>query len=298
MNLFEKILYFLQKEIPEPTPFGWYHLLCIGIMLLFIVILFIRRKKHNDKQLKIVLATYGIIVLVLEILKQLTWSFNYDPVTQLITWDYEWYAFPFQLCTTPVYISLICLFIITALLINYYVILYTKKKIISLDDVKEQNRFDCILILGAGVKNNEPSKLLKDRLDKTIEIYNQNRNIKIIVSGDSQNPSNYDEITVMRNYLINNGVDKDNIFEDKYGISTYDSIYRIKDIVKNKKIIVITQKYHLYRSVYIAREFDLVAVGVSSKEYKYPGQLYRDIREILARIKDYMLVKLKIDSKY
>jgi hypothetical protein len=111
MNLFEKILYFLQKEMPEPTPFGWYHLLCIGIMLLFIVILFIRRKKHNDKQLKIVLATYGIIVLVLEILKQLTWSFNYDPVTQLITWDYEWYAFPFQLCTTPIYISLICLFL-------------------------------------------------------------------------------------------------------------------------------------------------------------------------------------------
>ena len=111
MNLFEKILYFLQKEKPEPTPFGWYHLLCIGIMLLFIVILFIRRKKHNDKQLKIVLATYGIIVLVLEILKQLTWSFNYDPITQLITWDYEWYAFPFQLCTTPIYISLICLFL-------------------------------------------------------------------------------------------------------------------------------------------------------------------------------------------
>lgn len=111
MNLFEKILCFLQKEMPEPTPFGWYHLLCIGIMLLFIVILFIRRKKHNDKQLKIVLATYGIIVLVLEILKQLTWSFNYDPITQLITWDYEWYAFPFQLCTTPIYISLICLFL-------------------------------------------------------------------------------------------------------------------------------------------------------------------------------------------
>lgn len=111
MNIFEKILYLLQKEMPEPTPFGWYHLLCIGIMIFLIVILFLRRKKHNEKQLKIVLATYGIIALVLEILKQLIWSFNYDPITKLIVWDYEWYSFPFQLCTTPIYISLICLFL-------------------------------------------------------------------------------------------------------------------------------------------------------------------------------------------
>lgn len=111
MNILEKIIYFLQKEMIEPKPFDWFHLLCIGIMLSIIVILFIIRKKHNEKQLKAILGTYGIIALILELLKQISWAFIYDPSTKLVTWDYEWYAFPFQLCTTPIYISIICLFL-------------------------------------------------------------------------------------------------------------------------------------------------------------------------------------------
>lgn len=111
MNILEKIIYFLQKEMIEPKPFGWFHLLCIGIMLSIIVILFIIRKKHNEKQLKVILGTFGIIALILELLKQISWSFIYNPSTKLVTWDYEWYAFPFQLCTTPIYISIICLFL-------------------------------------------------------------------------------------------------------------------------------------------------------------------------------------------
>lgn len=111
MNILEKIIYFLQKEMIEPKPFGLFHLLCIGIMLSIIVILFIIRTKHNEKQLKVILGTYGIIALILELLKQISWSFIYNPSTKLVTWDYEWYAFPFQLCTTPIYISIICLFL-------------------------------------------------------------------------------------------------------------------------------------------------------------------------------------------
>lgn len=111
MNILEKIIYFLQKEMIEPKPFGWFHLLCIGIMLSIIVILFIIRKKHNEKNLKIILGVYGVIAFILELLKQLIWSFNYDPITNIITWDYSWYSAPFQLCTTPIFISLICLFL-------------------------------------------------------------------------------------------------------------------------------------------------------------------------------------------
>lgn len=111
MNIFEKFILSLQTTMEEPVAFGWFHLLCLSLTLLMILVLFLIRKKYNEKQLKKVLLIYGLIVLILEILKQISWSFNYDQMTNIITWDYQWYAFPFQLCTMPIYISLICVFL-------------------------------------------------------------------------------------------------------------------------------------------------------------------------------------------
>ena len=111
MNFLEKIVYFLQGEMQTPTSFGFFHLTCIFLSLLTIFILYKRKDKYSEKQLKRILAIYGIVALVLELLKQISWSFNYNPTTNIITWDYTWYSFPFQLCTTPIYVSLICLFL-------------------------------------------------------------------------------------------------------------------------------------------------------------------------------------------
>lgn len=111
MNWFEKILYFLQGEMETPKTFGWFHIMWIIAALLTIVFLYNKRKNYSEKQLKIVLGTYGIIALILEILKQLIWAFNYNPTLNIVTWDYEWYAAPFQLCTTPIFITIICLFL-------------------------------------------------------------------------------------------------------------------------------------------------------------------------------------------
>lgn len=162
----------------------------------------------------------------------------------------------------------------------------------------DYNGYKYIIVLGAKVSNGYPSLMLKDRLDKVIEIYKSNMNIKVIVSGDSQNASVYDEVGVMYNYLVNNGVSSANIIKDNYGISTYDSVVRMKEILNDNKTIIVTQKYHLYRSVYIANELDIDAIGISAREYEYPNQLSREIREILARVKDYILVKLGVNSKY
>lgn len=109
MNGFEKFLYFLQGEMKEPTAFGWFHILWLILVVMASIILYKYKKYYNEKQLKTVLTVYGVVALILEILKQLIWSFNYDILTNTITWDYQWYAFPFQLCTTPIFISLICL---------------------------------------------------------------------------------------------------------------------------------------------------------------------------------------------
>ena len=109
MNFFEKILYFFQKEMERPNPYGWFHLLWILLSILAVVFLYLRRKNYSEKQLKVVLGIYGITALILELIKQLIWSFNYE--NGVVTWDYQWYAAPFQLCTTPIYVSLICLFL-------------------------------------------------------------------------------------------------------------------------------------------------------------------------------------------
>ena len=111
MNIFEKFLYMLQAEMETPKAFGWFHFLWIFLIITTLIILFKNRKKYNEKQLKVVLATYGIIALLLEVAKQLIWSFNYNPITNVISWDYQWYAAPFQFCTTPIFISMICLFL-------------------------------------------------------------------------------------------------------------------------------------------------------------------------------------------
>jgi len=111
MNFFEKILYTLQAQMNTPKPWGWFHIMWIIFVIISLIILFNLRKKYSNKQLKIVLGIYGIVALILELTKQIIWSFNYNEITNTVTWDYQWYAAPFQLCTTPIFASVICLFL-------------------------------------------------------------------------------------------------------------------------------------------------------------------------------------------
>lgn len=109
MNVFEKILYILQGEMEKPKAFGWFHIGWIFLVGLVLIYLYKKRNNYNEKRLKTVLGIYGIIAFLLELAKQLIWSFNYNAITQTFTWDYQWYAAPFQFCTTPIFVCLICL---------------------------------------------------------------------------------------------------------------------------------------------------------------------------------------------
>ena len=111
MNFFEKILYMLQMQMETPKPYGWFHLGWVFVSIISIIILSFLKNKKSEKVLKSVLVIYGIIALLFEVIKQLIWSFNYDAVNNIVTWDYQWYAAPFQLCTTPIFICIICLFL-------------------------------------------------------------------------------------------------------------------------------------------------------------------------------------------
>lgn len=184
-------------------------------------------------------------------------------------------------------ISFVFVLSLLVILINFYVTLSTKKRIIKQEDALRMDDVDCILVLGAGVRGNRPSPLLQDRLNTAIDLYNKGNIKKIIMSGD-HGQEHYDEVTVMKNYAIEKGVPSSDIFMDHAGFSTYESIYRAKTIFGLKKVIVVTQKYHLYRALYISKQLDLESYGVMANPNKYSGAIYRETREVLARNKDFV----------
>ena len=169
-------------------------------------------------------------------------------------------------------------------LINFWVMASTDDQIISIDDVNDS---ECILVLGAGVwQNNRPSPMLKDRLDRSVDLFEKGVAPYLVMSGD-HGQKNYDEVNVMKDYAMDAGIDSNMIYMDHAGFSTYESLYRLKYIFKAERVIIVTQKYHLYRALYIANALGLDAVGVSAQEIDYSGQSVRDLREILARNKDF-----------
>ena len=194
-------------------------------------------------------------------------------------------------------LSLILLSIVGILTVNFYVVLSTKSRIISIDEAKDLTDVDCILVLGAGVYGNKPRPMLEDRILTGIELYNNGVAKKIIMSGD-HGQEDYDEVNVMKSYAIDEGVNSSDIFMDHAGFSTYDSIYRLKEVFEVDKVVIVTQEYHLYRALYIAKELEIEAYGVSANLRDYPGQFKREVREILARDKDLVKVIFKPPSTY
>ena len=155
--------------------------------------------------------------------------------------------------------------------INFYVKNSVKNQIIEVKEIENVSNMDCILILGAGVWGNKPSPMLEDRLLEGINLYNNKISNKIIMSGD-HGKEDYDEVNIMKEYAIQKGVESENIFMDHAGFSTYESIYRAKEIFGAKKIVIVTQKYHLYRALYIANKLGVEAYGVNSDPRKYLGE--------------------------
>ena len=194
-------------------------------------------------------------------------------------------------------IMLILIFVVTVLVINFFVKIVTKNRILKKEEYSKLEDIDCIIVLGAGIWNNEPSPMLEDRLLEGINLYKNNVSNKIIMSGD-HGRAEYDEVNIMKNYAIERGVKSEDIFMDHAGFSTYESIYRAKAIFKAKRIVVVTQKYHLYRALYIAKQLDLEAYGVGADPRQYVGATYREIREILARDKDFIKCIFKPEPTY
>lgn len=176
--------------------------------------------------------------------------------------------------------------------LNLLVLQKSSRYILS-DNVAAASDADCILVLGCGLIDSQtPSFLLADRIDQGVNLYKKGVSGKLLMSGD-HGRADYDEVNVMKACAVRSGVPTENVFMDHAGFSTYESMYRAKEIFGAKKILIVTQKYHLYRAVFIARSLGLDAYGCAAADIAYPNQIQREVRELAARCKDVLFSAVK-----
>ena len=171
-------------------------------------------------------------------------------------------------------------------------------KILSEEDAAKLTDVDCIIVLGCQVRDDgTPSHMLEDRLRRSVSLYDLGAAPKILMSGD-HGTRGYDEVDTMKRYAVDAEIPSADVFMDHAGFSTYETMYRAKEVFCAKKVIIVTQEYHLYRSVYIAEALGLEAYGVACDYRSYYGQWSRDLREVLARVKDFGMTIFKPEPTY
>ena len=159
---------------------------------------------------------------------------------------------------------------------------------ISADEAEACRSIDpqCILVLGCAVwEDNEPSPMLKDRLDTAIALYKAGIAPKLLLSGDNSIVE-YSEPDCMYTYALEQGVPEEDIFLDFAGFSTYESIYRARDVFCVRSAVIVSQKYHLFRALHTCDALGVKAVGAAADQQKYAGRYNREVREVIARNKD------------
>lgn len=188
-----------------------------------------------------------------------------------------------------VFVLICCSCLIVLSSINIFILNRSSDKIADISGLDRSKDYDCILVLGAGIiSNSRPSDMLRDRLDVSISLYNMGYSDTLLLSGDCSG-EDYDEVNVMKNYCLAAGVPEDSIICDNKGYSTLESVYNTKEY-GFENIIVVTQRYHLSRAIYIADQMGVESMGISSTTRGYRGQIIRDVREGLARAKDFFVV--------
>ena len=194
--------------------------------------------------------------------------------------------------------SCICLAVIAfCVLANFRVINTASSKIVWPNALSEK-KVDCIIVLGARVyEDGTPCTVLKDRLDTGIDLYRAGVSDRLLLSGD-HGKVDYDEVTAMKAYAMEQGVSEKDIFLDHAGFSTYETMYRAATIFGAQSCVVVTQRYHLSRAVYLADTMDMETYGVEADREPYQRIRYFEAREALARVKDVIFAAVRPEPTY
>lgn len=200
-----------------------------------------------------------------------------------------------------IFLAFICLFLLGAAVfcgINAAVVLTARPHILTEEEACKLDA-DCILVLGSSVYGNTLAPTVENRVLTGLALYEGGASDRLLMSGD-HGKKDYDEVNSMKQYCVDKGVEPNVIFLDHAGFSTYDSMYRARDIFGVRKVIIVTQGYHLYRAVYIARALGMEAYGVvaDGPDHSFLSDLRNQVRESLARVKDFVICIVEPEPTY
>jgi len=185
-------------------------------------------------------------------------------------------------------VMLLLLFLLIVGGINFYMQISTEDQMLSRQEACALEDRQCILVLGGSVLSpTQPGMMVQARLDEAIALYEEGAAPKLLMSGDHR-ASDYNEVGTMKYYAISLGVPSEDVFLDHKGLSTYESMYRAKEVFGCKQIIVVTQPYHMARAIYIGKALGMDVVGVACETPFDEKQEWREAREIFARVKDFI----------
>ena len=177
---------------------------------------------------------------------------------------------------------LICIFLgIFAFQIWYltFIKIYSNKIYTDINDIPSHY---AALVLGAQVRGDKPSYMLFERIKSATELAKTGKVQKLIMSGDNRF-RNYNEPQVMLETAQKLGIPSDLMQADYAGRSTYESCFRAKYIFGQDKLIIVTQKYHLPRAIYLCEKLGIDAIGYEAPN-NYGINLTNVTREILATV--------------
>ena len=180
-----------------------------------------------------------------------------------------------------------------SLAINGGMIVVARKYIFR--DIQEIPHRATVMVLGSQTHGQQLSRVLEDRVLGGIELMAAGKGNKLLLTGD-HSQRYYDEVNAMRLYVLQHApfIAEEDIFMDHAGLSTYDSMYRARDIYQVKDLIIVTQDFHAARGVYLARSLGLNALvyAQSQKKFALRTRLAWQTREYFARIKAVLSILL------
>ncbi len=178
-------------------------------------------------------------------------------------------------------IKIIASFIILVFIFNFWIYRSTRNRILEFSEIPQ---CEYALVLGAGLeKDSSPTDILSDRVISAVYLINRRKIERLLMSGSTNNRG-YDEADAMKILAVNKGIDPKKIEMDRDGISTLASLINFKKNFDMKDVIIITQRFHIFRALWLAKLLDLNCYGYPSSNYQFSRMkiFYWSMREFAA----------------